>query len=211
MKNKQISDWKLMGNFLNKRSLEPWKSPSYVFYFIIVIVLVGTFGVLKDLIEMEWHWSWNLDNEKVKSFTFNVTNIGLSLVTASVIDLIFITQKTVKNETNEDDYLKIESIKKSIRIFGLCSLIVIFVVWIIVNNFLEHNLIKILLSIFSLLFSYFIWWISNVRNKILQNRFNVFATLGKERTNNFENERPTSSQEETEASLNGNTSNFKTD
>lgn len=210
MKNKQISDWKLMRNFLNKRSFEPWKSPSYVFYFLIVIVLVGTFGVLKDLIEMEWNWSWNLDNEKVKSFTFNVTNIGLSLVTASVIDLIFITKKTVKNETNEDDDSKIESVKKSIRIFGLSSLIVIFVVWIIVNNFLEQNLIKILLSIFSLLFSYFIWWISNVRNKILHNRFNVFSALGKESTNDSENGKP-SSQEETDPTLNGNTSNFKTD
>ena len=210
MKNKQISDWKLMRNFLNKRSFEPWKSPSYVFYFLIVIVLVGTFGVLKDLIEMEWNWSWNLDNEKVKSFTFNVTNIGLSLVTASVIDLIFITKKTVKNETNEDDDSKVESVKKSIRIFGLSSLIVIFVVWIIVNNFLEQNLIKILLSIFSLLFSYFIWWISNVRNKILQNRFNVFSALGKESTNDSENGKP-SSQEETVPTLNGNTSNFKTD
>lgn len=210
MKNKQISDWKLMSNFLKKRRIEPWKSPSYVFYFLIVIVLVGTFGVLKDLIEMEWYWSLNLDNEKVKSFTFNVTNIGLSLVTASVIDLIFITNKTVKNETNDDDYLKIESVKKSIRIFGLGSLIVIFVIWIIVNNFIEHNLIKIFLSIFSLLFSYFIWWISNVRNKILLNKFNVFATLGKESTIDFENEKP-SSQEETEVSLDGNISNFKID
>lgn len=210
MKNKQISDWKLMRNFLNKRSFEPWKSPSYVFYFLIVIVLVGTFGVLKDLIEMDWNWSWKLDNKKVDSFTFNVTNIGLSLVTASVIDLIFITKKTIKNETNEVDDTKIESVKKSIRLFGLSSLIVIFVVWIIVNNFLEHKLIKIILSIFSLLFSYFIWWISNVRNKILQNRFNVFSALGKENTNDSENGKP-SSEEITDPTLNGSTSNFKTD
>ena len=210
MKNKQNSDWRLMINFLNKRRIEPWKSPSYVFYFLIVIVLVGTFGVLKDFIEMEWCWSCGFDSDKVKNFTFNVTNIGLSLVTASVIDLIFITKKTVKNETYEEDDFKNESIKKSIRIFGLSSLIVIFVIWIIVNNFLEHNLIKILLSILSLLFAYLIWWISYVRNKILQNNFNIFGPLGKKETKDSENEE-SSTQVETETSLSGNTSNFKTD
>jgi len=39
MKDKQNSDWKLMIDFLNNRRLTPWKSPSYVFYFLIVIVL----------------------------------------------------------------------------------------------------------------------------------------------------------------------------
>lgn len=208
MKNKQISDWELMRSFLKERSLEPWKSPSYVFYFLIVIVLVGTFGVFKDLIEMEWHLSWSLDDEKVKNFSFNVTSIGLSLVTASVIDLIFITKKTIKNETNEDDYLKNESVKKSIRIFGLSSLIVIFVMWITINNFLHHNLIRIVLSVISLLFAYFIWWISNVRNKILQNRFNLYGPLGKQNTDDPADEGP-DNQQETEPSLSGDTSNFK--
>ncbi|NGM67314.1 MULTISPECIES: hypothetical protein [Sphingobacterium] len=210
MNIEKTNNWKLMKSFLKKRRKDPWANPSYVLYFLIVIVLVGTFGVLKDIIEMQWCWFCGFDDIKVKNFSFNVTNISLSLVTASVIDLIFITKKTVRGESAETDELRIESIKKSIRIFGLGSLIVTFVIWIIVNNFIAENIIKIILSIICLLFSYFIWWISSVRNKILHDRFNPFNTLGKERTNNSGPENPNGGREEG-ATLSGNITDFKVD
>jgi hypothetical protein len=145
MSNKSKSDWKLMFDFLKKRNREPWKNPGYVFYFFIVIVLVGTFGVFKELIEMHWCWTCGFDTEKVKSFCFNLSSTGLSLVTASVIDLIFISRKTVEKETASEKYKEqeFESIKRSVRISGLSCLIVSFVGWIMINTLIENNFIKI--------------------------------------------------------------------
>lgn len=210
MTNKSKSDWRLLRDFIKKRRREPWKNPGYVFYFLIVIVLVGTFGVLKELIEMKWCWSCDFDTEKVKNFCFNLSSTGLSLVTASVIDLIFISRKTVEKETGSEKYKdhQFESIKRSIRIFGLSCLIVSFVGWIIINTLIENNFIKIGLSILSLLFSYLIWWISNVQNKILSNGFNPFGPLGTEDPNNTT---PSSTpSEKPEENLNGNISTFNT-
>ncbi len=209
MSNKTKSDWNLMLDFLKKRNREPWKNPGYVFYFLIVIVLVGTFGVFKDLLEMNWCWNCGLDQQKVKSFSFNISSTGLSLVTASVIDLIFISSKTVFKETTSEKYKdrEVESIKKSIRIFGLSCLIVSFVSWIIINTLLVNGYFKLGFSILLLLFAYFIWWISNVQNKILNNGFNAFAPLGKE---NPSVPPSSKSEEDEEDGFKGNISKFKT-
>lgn len=181
MKNKKFRDWQIMVDFLTKRNNDPWRNPAYVFYFLIVIVLVGTFGVFKELMETNWCSNCVLDSQKVKSFCFNVSSTGLSLVTASVIELIFISRRSVKNESTEQKYdsQELESIKISIRIFGLCSLILTFVSWIIINSIIENDILKIFFSVFVLLFSYFIWWISNVRNKILKNgKTNLQGIIG---------------------------------
>lgn len=163
------SHWKLIRTFLKNRLVTPWSNPSYVMYFVIIIIFVNSIGIIKDLTGYKLCWDCQFDSKKVTSFTFNLTNIGLSLVTASVIDLIFISRKSVKAETEIQHYhsQQHESIKKSVRIFGLSSLIIIFIVWILVNSFIEHSFLKIFLSTLALLFSFLVWWISNVRNKIL--------------------------------------------
>ncbi len=181
------NDWKLLKGFLKKRYKGPLINPAYVFYFFIVIVLVGSFGMFKDLIEMEWCWHCGFDTEKIRNFCFNISSTGLSLVTASVIDLIFISRKTIEKDTEGDNFniWEHESIKRSTRIFGLGSLIVTFVIWILVNTIFKGNLIRLLFAIVALVFSYFIWWISNVRNKLLNSDFNNFAPLGRENTGNL--------------------------
>lgn len=219
MENTKKGNWQIMWDFLKKRIKEPWKNPAYVFYFIIVIILIGTFGVFKELMETNWCWSCNLDSQKVKTFCFNVTSIGLSIVTASVIELIFISRRSIKKEMIDKQYnlQQIENIKKSIRIFGLCSLIVTFVSWVIINNIIENNILKIIFSVFTLWFSYFIWWISNVKNKILKNgKPNLSGILGGSPNSNTpieesNNTNPINIDSKNKVDLEGDISNFKSE
>lgn len=215
MEKQKISQWKLMFLFLKDRITKPWSNPSYAMYFIVIIIFVGSFGLLRDLLNTELCWSCEFDGVEIDKFAFNLTGISLSLTTASVIDLVFITKKTIEAETSSEKYnqFQIESIKKSIRIFGLISLIVIFIIWILVNSFLESFNAKIILSIFSLLISYAIWWISNVRNKILNKyKTNIGAQIGGQLPKSPQpnpNQTDEVVKQASEAVLVGTTQNFK--
>lgn len=217
MEKQKISQWKLMFLFLKDRILKPWSNPSYAMYFIVIIIFVGSFGILRDLLNAEWCWSSEFDGVEIDKFAFNLTGISLSLTTASVIDLVFITRKTIEAETSSEKYnqFQIESIKKSIRIFGLISLIVIFINWILVNSFLESYKAKIILSILSLLISYAIWWISNVRNKILNKyKTNIGAQIGGDLPKSLQpnpNQTNEVEKQTSEEGLVGTTQNFKTE
>ena len=201
-------NWSLLFYFLKKRTFDSFENPKYVLYFVFIIILVGSFGLISDLFKLTYCISCKLDSEIIKSFTFNMTNIGLSLVAASVIDLIFISKKNIKKENLEQKHKNIDfqSIKGNVRFFGLTSLILSFIFWIFANNLIENNYWKIIIATISLLFSYWIWWISNVRNKILSNSItNLSAIIGgipneKKKNNNTPKEE-----------LKGNISGFKTE
>ena len=181
MEKQKNRNWKLMKDFIFRRFRESWEAPAYVLYFFTVIVLVGTFGVIKELFEMKWCFACDFDDLKVKNFCFNISSTGLALVTASIVELVFISMKSITNETEElkYSYEELENLKRSIRFLGLSGLIVSFVLWIFTNNVFENNWLKIISSILLLFFAYFIWWISNVRNKILRNSSgNIIKIIG---------------------------------
>jgi hypothetical protein len=171
---KSKSQWKLLIEFFYKRTTQPFSNPKYVMYFFFIIVLVGSFGLLYDLLNMDYCRACSLDSEKVKYFTFNMINISLSLVTASIIDLIFISKKNIERDYQQaitSLNINFNQVKGNVRFFGLISLIISFIFWILVNNIIDNNYLKIVVASFSLMFSYWIWWVSNVRNKILSNYF----------------------------------------
>lgn len=207
--------WMLILTFLKNRIVNPWSNPSYVMYFIIIIIFVNSIGIIKDLTGYKLCWDCQFDSKKVTSFTFNLTNIGLSLVTASVIDLMFISRKSIKVETELQNYNspQLESIKKSIRIFGLSSLIIIFIVWILVNSFIEHSFLKIFFSTLALLFSFLVWWISNVRNKILSTKKETvpLAPIGGSVNSDQTTDTDGNLIKDENPDIDGNLSNFKID
>jgi hypothetical protein len=179
--NTKKTQWSLLKDLLNDRTCQPVKNPKYVMYFVFIIVFVGSFGLFYDLMNINYCFSCDLDPEKVKAFAFNITNISLSLVTASVIDLIFISRKNVDVDNQQKNEFKdaYEDLKGNVRFFGLSSLILSFVLWILVNNLLESNYAKIIFATISLLFSYWIWWISNVKNEILSKGVQrIIGTIG---------------------------------
>lgn len=179
MENNKRRDWELMFFFLRKRLTESWKIPSYVLYFFVVIVLVGTFGVITELFTIDFCFNCKFDNVKVKNSCFNISSTGLALVTASVVELIFIPRRSIEKETKNLNlnHAELENLKKGVRIFGLSSLIISFIFWILINNIFDKNWLIIILSIVLLLFAYFIWWVSNVRNKILSNYMENYVNI----------------------------------
>lgn len=208
---KQKSDWKLFWSFIENRFIIAWNVPSYVLYFFIVILLIGTFGVLKEILDVEFCYSCGFEDAKVKSFSFNVSSTGLALLTASVIELIFISRGSIIEEIeNPNSKSKtVDRLKMGIRMFGLSSLIVSFVIWILVNNMLVINWLKLVFSFVLLFFAYFIWWIANVKNKILINKdFDLLnSTIGPELKENKSGNPLTVPEQDEE--LNGNLDKFK--
>lgn len=210
MKNKR-RDWKLLGNFLYERFNEAWKAPSYVLYFFAVIVLVGTFGVITELFAIDFCLSCKFDHNKVTNSCFNISSTGLSLVTASVIELIFISRKNIGKESKNLNlnFNELENLKKGVRLFGLSALIISFILWILINYLFEIDLLKIFSSTILLLFAYFVWWISNVRNKILSNYIKNYESIigGDANTSELNT---VEAKDKQESNLNGNLTNFKT-
>ncbi|MCS3869460.1 hypothetical protein J3D55_002376 [Chryseobacterium ginsenosidimutans] len=210
MKNKR-RDWKLLIDFLGERLMEAWKIPSYVLYFFVVIVLVGTFGVITELFTIDYCLSCKFDHFKVKNSCFNISSTGLALVTASVIELIFIPRKSIEKETKELNlnFDELENLKRGVRIFGLSSLIISFIFWILINNIFDIDLLKIIFSSILLLFAYFIWWISNVRNKILSNYMKNYVNIIGGNADTAEGD-TAEGEDKQESNLNGDLTNFNT-
>ncbi|CAD0224633.1 hypothetical protein [Chryseobacterium sp. JV274] len=210
MENKR-RDWKLLGNFLYERFNEAWKAPSYVLYFFVVIVLVGTFGVITELFSIDFCLSCKFDHSKVTNSCFNISSTGLALVTASVIELIFISRKNIGKETKNFNlnFEELENLKKGVRMFGLSALIISFILWILINYLFEIDLLKIFFSTILLLFAYFVWWVSNVRNKILSNYIKNYESImgGDANTSELNT---AEAKDKQESNLNGNLENFKT-
>lgn len=212
---KNKSQWKILQEFFCNRTKLSFGNPKYVMYFLFVIFLVGSFGLVYDLINIEYCFNCSLNFEKVKIFTFNMTNISLSLVTASVIDLIFISKKDIEKDYNQDknkQNYNFDNLKGNVRFFGLITLIISFIIWILVNNIIESSIIKIILATCSLLFSYWIWWVSNVRNKILSNYdSNIKEIIGGDIDSNTSKVGGHDSNENNSEELKGDISNFITE
>lgn len=151
MKNK-ISNWNELKLFLRKRSLSPLKYPSFVLYFIFVIILMGSIGVLNVILS----WISNGDLE-ITDFISNASNVFLALVAASAVELILIKDDDLESDT--------QCRKIDIRILGIIFLIIAFFLWILAKHF--SNYIGLIISIIGLFFGFYVWWISNAQNSIL--------------------------------------------
>lgn len=167
--------WNLLKEFLKERYNKPKEIPGYVLYFFFVIILVGSFGLFYDLFSANYGINLDWDNERVKNIVMNMCNVSLSLVTASIFDLIFISKKSLKR--NEDDQY-FYPIKRDINIFGITCLIIVFLLWIFANTIFINEFIKLSIGIFSLLFGYYVWWISNSKNKLFLTKVEIEPILG---------------------------------
>jgi len=81
----EIKVWNTLGRFLKKRTLYPLSSPSFILYFVFIIIIVGSFGLFYDLKDSYFGYDYEIDPIKARSIIMNMTNIGLSLAAASII------------------------------------------------------------------------------------------------------------------------------
>ncbi|MFH6936343.1 hypothetical protein [Flavobacterium sp. FlaQc-30] len=172
--------WKLLYEFLKDRYNKPKEMPGYVLYFLFVIIFVGSFGLFYDLFSAEYGVNLEWDDEKIKNIVMNMTNVSLSLVTASIIDLIFITKNSLKRSEDDEEFF---TIKRDINILGISFLIIVFLLWILANAIFVNRYMKLIIGIISLIFGYYVWWICNSKNKLLVHTININNLLGNEPEN----------------------------
>ncbi|WHT39504.1 hypothetical protein QNH98_02035 [Myroides sp. mNGS23_01] len=112
-----IDSWKTLLNFIKKRLRFPLGSPGFILYFIVVIMLVGSFGLVYDIatIKSIFCKSCDYDEIKLNSIIMNLTTIGLSLVAASTIELLFISKQKLNEEGEDFDLFYFKKVEKEIN------------------------------------------------------------------------------------------------
>lgn len=147
----KLTNWKILGLFIKNRFMMPFNHPTFLFYFISIILLVGSIGVLTDLAYGIKYCFFN-----VPQFTINASNIFITLMAASAVELILISK----------DDLDYPYRKSDVQILGISFLIVGFLLWMLAV-FFKDNWTGVVTSVIGLLMAYFFWWISNAGNKTL--------------------------------------------
>jgi hypothetical protein len=140
--------WDILKSFISERITEPIKHPSFVMYFFIIIVMVGSIGIY-DIIIMSIK---NRDFD-IESFVSNASNIFLALIAGSAVELILINEEDLKHPYRKND----------IRILGTVFLIIGFLFWMFSKSFIDQWF-GLVASIIGLIFGFVVWWISNAGN-----------------------------------------------
>lgn len=149
---KDLNEWKAIYNFLKRRATEPANFPSYVLYFIVVVVIIGSIGFLTELLfGSDCHFNYD-------ALTTNAANIFISFIAASSIELVLIN--------DNDEYLTPNSSIKGVQLLGISFLIFGLLLWMLIWK-IKGGVCGLSLSLLGMVFSYALWWISNAGNKTL--------------------------------------------
>lgn len=147
----RITNWQILKLFLIDRIKKPIHHPSFVFYFITIIFLIGSIGFLYDIVT-----SFKSCEFEIAKISTNASNIFISLIAASAVELILINESDLEHPYRKND----------VQIVGISFLIFGFLLWMLAISF-KDNCFGLIVSIIGLLLSYLFWWISNSGNKIL--------------------------------------------
>ncbi len=145
------NNWHILLHFLKERFTKPLNQPSFVFYFFVVIFLLGSIGLISEII---FQYCEKVFNSSI--LVTNSANTFLTLIAASSIELIMIN----------DDNLNYPYRKNDIQIFGVSVLIFGFLLWIF-SIYIKDSIGGLISSILGLILAYLLWWIANSNNKTL--------------------------------------------
>lgn len=152
------TEWNNFYDFIKKRINEPLKSPRFIFYFIFIIVILGSMGVFYELYSISngcpysKHWD---------SVVINIANVFLAYIAASSVELILL---------NEEETRFKEVNLKDVQMFGVSVLILGFILWIL-SILYKDKYFSFIFSGFGLLLAYFLWWVSNSEKPQLNQTF----------------------------------------
>lgn len=157
-----LTNWQILGKFLKERLNNPKKQPSYVFYFIIIIILIGSIGFFSELV-------MGLYNNQLifENLTVNSANIFIALIAASSVELVLIREEELTYPFRKND----------IQIMGVTFLIFGFLLWIL-SVYLKKEILGMIISLIGLILAYTLWWISNANNKKIAPSGQPKSTLG---------------------------------
>jgi len=143
------SNWTTLKKFLVERFKKPLSQPGFIFYFVFIVIIVGSIGFISELF-------FGLKNCEfdISYLTSNASSVFIALLAASSIEFILI------NETE----LVEGSRKSDIQLLGVVILISGFLLWILSALF-RSSITGFVISLLGLFFSYLFWWIANSENK----------------------------------------------
>jgi len=72
----QIGDWQYLGREIRRRTLAPFKSVPFVFYFILAIVVLGGLGIWVEAVKSQLNPNWKVDGLLTALSTFFPALIG---------------------------------------------------------------------------------------------------------------------------------------
>ena len=156
------SNWKKWREFMVKRFITPWGFPGFVFYFILVILIVGSFGLFSEIIIGLHKNQWS-----ISSLIANASNTSIALIAASSVEFILIHKDSLDHPERKSD----------IQITGLSFLILGFLLWMLANYFI-CNVIGLIISLVGLILAYYFWWIANAGNNTLTTGASPLGQLG---------------------------------
>lgn len=144
------NNWRMLWDFVISRIKKPWKDPSFIIYFFVIIFFVGMLSVIYEIALGIKHSCFDF-----KSILLNMSNIAITLIAASSVELML----RDKNEIGENYRMK------DIQVFILALMILGFVLWNTTIFFIDNiRIISWFSSIISLFIGFLIWWISNSDN-----------------------------------------------
>jgi hypothetical protein len=148
-KQVELSRWKNFSHELKKRTVQPLEQPTFVFYFVVVIVIVGGLGVL---IKVPKAIGAGATSQDVLAVAKDLSTYLLAMIAAAFVDLNFS-----------------ESAKQpSLRMFAL-SLSIIGAICAVYSNFTSNSGRACYIALFGTVLALFLWWIANFDNaKLLE-------------------------------------------
>lgn len=153
--------WRLLFREIKYRLKQPIGSPVFILYFIIIIVAFGLAGVGLTI------WAENFITCESQNHQFSDMHIILcialyfiALLTSSAADLI-LDPKTANNELNENE---VTILRKSLTMIGISSIVI--GVFLVILALLNESVVFLgyCFASVGLIFSWFIWWITNSSN-----------------------------------------------
>ncbi|MFZ4680403.1 MAG: hypothetical protein ACOYLP_09570 [Flavobacterium sp.] len=156
----EVSELKLIIQFLKHRFNYPQKSVAFVLYFITIIFLVGltsSFVGLFDTLD----FSKKID---VNQVSLSIIGYSIVLLSSSAIEFIFISFK--------DDEVKYSELKNAITMIGVAS-IIFGIILSLTAYYINIPYLKLTISLLMLIFVWFMWWVSNSRTLYVLNNNNL--------------------------------------
>jgi len=134
---------------LKNRFIIPWKHPSFVIYFFVIIIIIGGVGPIEALAS---YYIFNIlpCNELCKSLIPTIYTYFIAIASTAAVEILLSQKKS-----------------KALTMFCISSIVAISfcaICAVIFNTFLKNPIKAFVPSVIGLLLSLILWWVGNADN-----------------------------------------------
>jgi len=144
----QESRWSQLRAELGRRLVEPLKSPVFVIYFVVVIVIIGGAGIWEILVRSATH--------KGEDLQFSISQATLSAIHTYLV--------AIAAAAAADAILRLGEANRALRFLGYVAVMAIVLIAVFNSVFVESMFLATLLGVGALV----LWWVVNADNATLR-------------------------------------------